>query len=62
MGKRYKIKGKKAWVEKDKKGRFKNWMSFKRSIPIDRKKKSKTKVKPGYGHKGDQGFDIRDLL
>lgn len=51
---RYQIKRTpKAWVLRDKFGRFKKWVSKKSSVPIDRAKKSKTEVKSGYGYKGD---------
>ena len=52
---RYSLKGKpKAYVLRDKLGRFKEWVSKGRSLRADRRTKAKTTVKSGYGHKGDQ--------
>jgi hypothetical protein len=54
MPERTRIKGKpKAWVERDSKGKFKNWVGIKRSLAVDKAKKAKKKVKPGYRGKGD---------
>lgn len=51
---RYSIEGKpKAYVIRDKLGRFAKWVSKKDSVPRDRATKAKKKVKPGYGHLGD---------
>ena len=43
----------KYYVEKDSKGRFMKWTRIGKSLKADRRKKVKTKVKVGYGHKGD---------
>lgn len=54
MARRYSIKGKpKAWVIRDKDGKFKNWVSKKRAHKIERRKSNAKPVKPGYGHRGD---------
>ena len=55
MGRRYKVSGKPgAYVERNRKGQFKDWTGIGRSIPIDAAKKSKTHPKkPGHGHEGD---------
>jgi len=52
MAKRTKIG--KYYVERDRLGRIKKWVSIKRSLAQDRRKKAKKKVKSGYGHRGDQ--------
>lgn len=52
MTKRTKIK--KSYVQRDKKGRFVKWVLIGKSLKADKRKKAKTKVKSGYGHKGDQ--------
>jgi hypothetical protein len=54
MGRRSKIG--KYYVERRSDGTFKNWVSIKRSLAQDRRKKSKKKVRPGYGHEGDINF------
>lgn len=53
---RYQIKRTpKAWVLRDKKGRFKEWISKERAAPIERAKKAKKRgVKSGYGHTGER--------
>ena len=44
----------KAYVLRNKLGQFKKWVQKKWTVPADRRKKAKTKVKSGYGYKGDQ--------
>jgi hypothetical protein len=44
----------KRYVRRDDKGRFNESDDVGRSLSRDVKQKSKTKVKPGYGDKGDQ--------
>ena len=52
MSKRTKIG--KHYVTRDKNGRFKKWVAIGTSLKADRRKKSKKKIKSGYGDKGDQ--------
>jgi len=52
MTKRTKIG--KFYVERNRIGQIKKWVSIKKSLSADRRKKAKKKVKSGYGHKGDQ--------
>lgn len=50
--KRFKIK--RFWyVTRDRLGRIREWVRIGKSIKLDKKKKSKNKVKPGYGFRGD---------
>lgn len=51
MGKREKIG--KCFVERDSKGRFKDWSRIGRSINQDKKRIAKKLVKSGYGNRGD---------
>jgi len=51
MGKRYKIG--KYYVVRRKDGTIERWVSIKSSLAQDRKIKAKTRVKKGYGHRGD---------
>ena len=51
MGRRYKIG--KSYVERRKDGTFKKWTPIGKSLSMDRAKKARKKVKPGYGHQGD---------
>lgn len=44
----------KRYVRRDDGGRFDEVDEVSRSLAQDRRKKAKTKVKPGYGDKGDQ--------
>ena len=44
----------KRYVKRDEKGRFKESDDQGRSLSQDKKRKAKTKVKPGYGDRGDQ--------
>ena len=44
----------KSFAKRSAKGRFKEMDSVKRSLPKDRRKKAKRKVKSGYGDKGDR--------
>ncbi len=43
-----------AFAKRTTKGRFKEIDTVKRSIPSDRRKKAKKKVRSGYGDKGDR--------
>jgi hypothetical protein len=47
-------KGDKRYVRRDAMGRFTESVEQDRSLGKDVKKSAKTKVKPGYGDKGDQ--------
>ena len=42
------------YAKRDPDGKFKEIDVVKKSVPADRAKKAKTKVKPGYGDQGDQ--------
>ena len=44
----------KRYVKRDAEGRFKESDDVGRSLSADRRRKAKTKVKPGYGDEGDQ--------
>jgi hypothetical protein len=44
----------KAFAKRTAKGRFKEIDAMKRSIPSDRRKKAKRKVRSGYGDQGDR--------
>jgi hypothetical protein len=46
--------GDKRFVRRDAKGQFKDVVDVGKSLAADRKNKSKTKVKPGQGDKGDR--------
>jgi hypothetical protein len=46
--------GDKRYVRRDAKGKFKDVVDVGKSLAADRKKKSKTKSKPGQGDKGDR--------
>jgi hypothetical protein len=48
-------KGDKRYIRRDAQGRIKESDDQSRSLSQDRKKAAKTKVKPGYGDKGDRG-------
>ncbi len=50
---RFKVKGKSRFVIRDKKGRFKDIENVGKAIKRDSRTKAKTKVKPGYGYRGD---------
>ncbi len=50
---RIKIHKKFYYVERDSKGRFTDITAINRSINADSRKKTRKKVKPGYGHIGD---------
>jgi hypothetical protein len=52
MTKRTKIG--KYYVERNRLGQIKKWVSIRNSLRQDRLKKSKNKVTSGYGHRGDQ--------
>jgi len=56
MGKRQKIG--KCYVERRKDGTFKSWVGIGRSLSADRRKKTMTKTKAGYGHQGDVFDDL----
>jgi hypothetical protein len=42
------------FVRRGKRGRFKESDDVGRSLPVDRRKKAKKKVRSGYGDKGDR--------
>jgi len=42
------------YVERNRLGQIKNWVRIRRALARDRGTKAKTKVKSGYGHRGDQ--------
>jgi hypothetical protein len=44
----------KSFAKRTAKGRFKEMDGAKRSVPSDRRKKAKRKVKSGYGDQGDR--------
>jgi hypothetical protein len=44
----------KRYIKRDEKGRIKESDDQGRSLSQDRRKAAKTKVKPGYGDRGDQ--------
>jgi hypothetical protein len=46
--------GDKRYVRRDAKGQFKDVVDVGKSLSADRKRKSKTKSKPGQGDKGDR--------
>lgn len=46
--------GDKRYVTRDKKGRFKTVVDVGKSLAKDIQQPARTKVKPGYGHQGDQ--------
>lgn len=50
---RIKIKGKSYYAERDKKGKFTDITNIQKSIKADSRKKTRKKVKRGYGHLGD---------
>jgi hypothetical protein len=50
-------KGDKRYIKRDSKGRIKESDDQGRSLSTDRKKSAKTKVKAGYGDRGDQSKD-----
>lgn len=50
-----KIKGKCHYAERDKKGRFTDITNIQKSIKADIRRKTRKKVKKGYGHLGDIG-------
>lgn len=63
MTKRTIVKGRtKFYVERDSKGKFVKWVSRARSQRADRRSHSKTVVKSGYGHRGDQKRRIKKLM
>ena len=47
-------KGDKRYIKRDSNGRIKESDDQSRSLSQDRKRSAKTKVKPGYGDKGDR--------
>jgi hypothetical protein len=47
-------RGDKRYIKRDEKGRIKESDDQSRSLSQDRKKKAKTKAKPGFGDQGDQ--------
>ena len=53
-GRRYRIKRTPHhWVTRNADGTFRKWTNIKRALAIDKSKKAKKKVKPGFGYKGD---------
>jgi len=44
----------KYYVERNRIGQIKKWVSIKRALARDRGTKAKTKVRSGHGHQGDQ--------
>ena len=48
-------KGDRRYVHRNKQGEFKKQVTVGRSLAADRRRKAKTKVKKGYGDKGDVG-------
>ena len=46
--------GDKRYIRRDSKGRIKESVDQGKSLSLDKKKQAKTKVKPGYGDRGDQ--------
>ena len=55
-GKRDLVKSRsgKSFAKRTRKGRFKEMDRVKRSLPKDRRRKAKRKVKSGYGDQGDR--------
>jgi hypothetical protein len=51
-------KGDRRYVRRNKKGQFKNEVNVGRSLRADRRHKSKKKVKPGQGDRGDTAGGI----
>ena len=49
-----KKRGGKSFAKRTAKGRFKEMDSVKRSLPADRRKKAKRKVRSGHGDQGDR--------
>lgn len=55
MARRYILKTKpRAYVERDRYGRFKKWTAMRKSAKPDRRVKARTIVRSDYGHRGDQ--------
>jgi len=44
----------KYYVERNRIGQIKKWVSIKKSLSADKRQKAKRVVKSGYGHLGDQ--------
>jgi hypothetical protein len=55
-GRRDTVKGKPStsYAQRDGRGRFTDLVEKGKSLTRDRKRKAKTKVKSGYGHRGDR--------
>ncbi len=55
MGKRYRVKRTPGhYVQRNRRGQFKDWTSIPKGINIDKRKKAKKKGKePGHGHRVD---------
>jgi hypothetical protein len=51
-------KGDRRYVRRNKQGQFKKEENVGRSLAADRRRRSKTKVKPGQGDRGDAGGGI----
>lgn len=47
-------KGDKRYVRRDSRGRFKEMQDVGRSLTQDRKRRAKTKARPGQGDRGDR--------
>jgi hypothetical protein len=43
-----------SYAQRDRRGRFTDLVEQGKSLTRDRKRKAKTKVKSGYGHRGDR--------
>ena len=53
-GRRFRIKRTpRYWVTRNANGTFRKWTSIKKSLAVDKAKKAKKKVKPGFGYLGD---------
>ena len=55
-GRRDTVKAKRStsYAQRDRRGRFTDLAEKGKSLTRDRKRKAKTKVKSGYGHRGDR--------
>jgi hypothetical protein len=55
-GRRDTVKTKRAtsYAQRDRKGQFTDLVEKGKSLTRDRKRKARTKVKSGYGHRGDR--------
>lgn len=55
-------KGDRRYVRRNKKGQFKKEVNVGRSLAADRRRKSKRKVRPGQGDRGDTGGGIMQAV